>query len=261
MITSSSVSNHLPPFITSSPRDSKMVTLSLNPSHSFSIHPSSNSISTPIPPTSPFTLGLSLSHVLSILTLPNVRALFPKYANATIKYSQSNPISDPIVLTLPLNIHQSAKERNASKTQSDSSQSQSQLRDESGLHLVFDGKFQRIQIIILSNLQESNVEIHYPPRGQIIHRAAASNHQSANDSNGNRLTRAGLHQYLGPTYPGIQRSKQEGIKDKSSPQAEELLLSYPGLAFGFDLEQSGNENVQTERTDVGKYLKLSVSFQ
>lgn len=232
---------------TQSSFSSSMLTLSLNPSHSFSIDSTSSTLS--IPPTSPFTLGLSLSHVLSILALPTVRALFPKYANADIKFDERDPISSPIVLSLPLNI----QENNVSGARL---KGNDQEQDESGLHLIFDGKSQRVQMIVLTGLQQSNVEIMYSPRGNLIHKGGKGSQTQGTDSGG--LTRAGLHQFLGPTYPGVARAKTFGSRSASTSmlpgeggKGEEVITSYPGVAFGFDVRSRKREG-EKERTDVGE---------
>ncbi len=150
------------------------------------------------------------------------------------------------------------------------------------LHLVFDAQHQRLQSITLDELSVSpgscprarpeaqshsqshssrdpwfrHFQLQY--QGQVIYSTLPHSSLHAQGHQAPALTRTAIHQLLGPTYPGRDRVRGDGLRSTASSGSgsgsgaaaastavREHILSYPGLAFAFPLPSSGGKSAAT----------------
>ncbi|KAL5611764.1 hypothetical protein BROUX41_000661 [Berkeleyomyces rouxiae] len=124
---------------------------------------------------------------------------FPKL---DLVYSRENPVLEPVTVNLPAN----------------------------GIRLRFDGAEQRLRLIEVldftkSHITYNNIDLVKPP-------ATHDNSSLALDPSGGPSFRHIYNKFLGPTYAG------EFIPGQDNDQQGVYVLSYPGVAFTFQLPQS-----------------------
>jgi hypothetical protein len=148
-------------------------------------------------------LGASLHDILTRLKAEPQR--FPKL---DLVYSPSQPVIDPVVLTLPGN----------------------------GIRLRFDGPEQRLRLIEVIDFAKNRItyghpekDIVKPPTDQGI-----SSPKLGGESTTGPNFRTIYHRLMGPTYAGEYIPPQ----DNDAPAVGTYVLSYPGVAFNFPLPES-----------------------
>ncbi|KKY15693.1 hypothetical protein UCRPC4_g06194 [Phaeomoniella chlamydospora] len=145
-------------------------------------------------------LGASLHNILTRL-----KAQPTLYPNLDIAYSSSEPVIEPVVLTLPTN----------------------------GIRLRFDGPDQRLRLVEVLDFTKTSFSYkgtdlvrHFKTAGDV------SKEQEAPQSGPS--FRHVYNRLFGPSYPG--EYIPPGPKDKSGLGT--YVLSYPGIAFSFPVQDS-----------------------
>ncbi|KAI1196224.1 hypothetical protein F5X97DRAFT_220106 [Nemania serpens] len=164
-------------------------------------------------------LGASLHDILTRLKAEPQR--FPKL---DLAYSQTDPVTEPVVLTLPAN----------------------------GLRLRFDGPEQRLRLVEVLDFSKNRItyqdkDIAKPSNVQ----GTSKSSKAGSDISGGPAFKNVYHRLFGPTYAG------EYIRpsDDSVDGVGTYILSYPGVAFSFPLPAS----VYSPEKDVVSLLSSSAS--
>jgi hypothetical protein len=145
-------------------------------------------------------LGASLHDILTRL-----KAEPQRFQKLELAYSPTQPVTEPVVLTLPAN----------------------------GLRLRFDGPEQRLRLIEVIDFTKSRITYGHPEKD--IAKPPPLPGQGTADPKGESASGPGFrtiyHRLLGPTFAGEYIPPAAG--DKSA--AGTYVLSYPGVAFSFPL--------------------------
>ncbi|KAI5296273.1 hypothetical protein KEM52_004663 [Ascosphaera acerosa] len=191
--------------------------------------PSSSPPQTPPAPIYPgralsfLTLGASLHNVLARL-----KSLPQSYPSIDLVYSPTEPVSQPVIVTLPDN----------------------------GVRLRFDGADQRLRLIEVLEHGFSRMSVTY--KGTEVVKGSAVSHPSPPRHSHGRSSRVGrtqaigpsfkhvYHRLFGPSYPGeylpplpAASESAPGYQPSSTSAAYgTYILSYPGVAFSFPLLHS-----------------------
>ncbi|KZZ87614.1 putative protein family UPF0183 [Ascosphaera apis ARSEF 7405] len=159
------------------------------------------------PPQSPIYPGKSLSFLTLGSSLHNIltriKALPHIYPSIELTYSPAEPVSKPILITLPDN----------------------------GVRLRFDGPDQRLRLIEVLEHGFSRMAVTY--KGHEVVKPGLGSRQSTNPQ-GPSFKQV-YHRLFGPSYPGeyIPPSPSSSSKTHGT-----YILSYPGVAFSFPLLHS-----------------------
>ncbi|OAP62141.1 hypothetical protein AYL99_04344 [Fonsecaea erecta] len=149
------------------------------------------------------TLG---SSIYSIIT--RLKASPKIYPSLELSYSASDPITQPVVLSLPCN----------------------------GLRLRFDGPDQRLRLIEVLDFSLSSFVY---KNTDLVRRVKGSDEISQDEGSSSGPTfRHVYNRLFGPTYAGEYIAPEPGVSEGT------YVLSYPGLAFSFPVKhQSWSEKV------------------
>ncbi|KAI1870684.1 uncharacterized protein JN550_004830 [Neoarthrinium moseri] len=150
-------------------------------------------------------LGASLHDILTRLKAEPQR--FPKL---DLVYSPTQPVTEPVVLTLPAN----------------------------GIRLRFDGSEQRLRLIEVVDFTKNRITYGHPEK-DIVKPPAGPGQGVASPKLGGESTagpgfRTIYHRLMGPTYAG----EYIPPSDDSKNAVGTYVLSYPGVAFSFPLPES-----------------------
>ncbi len=150
----------------------------------------------------PAVLGASLHDILTRLKAEPQR--FPKL---DLAYSATEPVTEPVVLTLPAN----------------------------GIRLQFDGPGQRLRLIEVLDFTKNRITY----QDKDIAKASSTQGSSGSPRTGGEISsgpafRNVYHRLFGPTYAGEYIPPTHG----SASYMGTYILSYPGVAFSFPLAES-----------------------
>lgn len=151
-------------------------------------------------------LGASLHDILTRLKAEPQR--FPKL---DLTYSPSDPILDPVILTLPAN----------------------------GLRLRFDGPEQRLRLVEVLDFTKNHIFFREQNKDRDLVKPAGANGETASTSSGQSGGPTFRHIYsrfLGPTYDGEFIPPTGDTPGTNG--AGTYVLSYPGVAFTFPMAPS-----------------------
>src|SRR5271156_910914 len=151
-------------------------------------------------------LGASLHNILTRL-----KAQPQTYPQLDLAYSSTEPVTQPVILTLPAN----------------------------GIRLRFDGPDQRLRLIEV--LDFSKAALSYK-NTDLVRRSRTSSDTSPEPhvQPGGPLFRHVYNRLFGPTYPGEYIPPDVNSNSDSGT----YVLSYPGVAFSFPLKKTAWANQQ-----------------
>ncbi|KAI0126604.1 hypothetical protein BJ170DRAFT_412734 [Xylariales sp. AK1849] len=150
-------------------------------------------------------LGASLHDILTRLKAEPQR--FPKL---DLVYSSTQPVTEPIILTLPAN----------------------------GIRLRFDGSEQRLRLIEVIDFTKNRITYGHPEKDIVkpppVPGQGITSPKLGGESSSGPGFRTIYHRLMGPTYAGEYIPPADHAKSSVGT----YVLSYPGVAFSFPLPES-----------------------